>query len=246
MPEFSDYIVFVDESGDHGMTSIDPHYPIFSLAFCLFAKEEYVTQVVPAVLRFKYRHFGHDQVILHEHEIRKTKAAFRFLTDAARREPFYADLNTLIGCAPFTLVASVIDKRLYRERFPEPGNPYHVAMGFGLERIFLHLRGLGCRTGTTHLLFERRGEKEDRELETEFRRICDGQNAMAARLPFEIVMADKKCNSAGLQLADLVARPIGRKVLNPEQPNRAFDILAQKFRRDRWGDVRGWGLKIFP
>jgi Protein of unknown function (DUF3800) len=246
VPDFSDYIVFVDESGDHGMTSIDPHYPIFSLAFCLFAKEEYATRVAPAVLGFKFRHFGHDQVILHEHEIRKTKGAFRFLTDAARREPFFADLNALIECTPFTLVASVIDKRRYKEFYPQAANPYHVAMGFGLERIYLHLRGLGCRAGTTHLLFERRGEKEDGELEAEFRRVCGGHNAMTARLPFEIVMADKRCNSAGLQLADLVARPIGRKVLDPDQPNRAYDILARKLRRDRWGRVKGWGLKVFP
>jgi hypothetical protein len=181
VPDFSDFIVFVDESGDHGMASIDPHYPIFTLAFCLFAKEEYARRVAPAVLDFKFRHFGHDQVILHEHEIRKTKGAFRFLTDADRREPFFADLNALIACTPFTLVASVIDKRLYKERYPGAANPYHVAMGFGLERIFLHLRGLGCRTGVAHLLFERRGEKEDRALEEEeFRRVCGGHNAMAA------------------------------------------------------------------
>ncbi len=29
----SDYLVFVDESGDHGLTSIEPSYPIFVLAF---------------------------------------------------------------------------------------------------------------------------------------------------------------------------------------------------------------------
>jgi hypothetical protein len=118
VPDFSDFIVFVDESGDHGMASLDPHYPIFSLAFCIFGKEEYARRVAPAVLRFKFRHFGHDQVILHEHEIRKTKGAFRFLTDATRREPFFADLNALIECTPFTLVASVIDKRLYRSGIP--------------------------------------------------------------------------------------------------------------------------------
>jgi hypothetical protein len=246
VPQFSDFIVFVDESGDHGMSSIDPSYPVFTLAFCLFAKEAYATRVAPAVLDFKFRHFGHDQVILHEHEIRKTKGAFRFLTDTGRREPCFADLNALVECAPFTLVASVIDKRLYKERYPEAANPYHVAMGFGLERIYLHLRDLGCRAGVTHLLFERRGEKEDRALEEEFRRVCAGQNGMLARLPFEIVMADKRCNSAGLQLADLVARPIGRKVLDPGQPNRAFDILAGKLRRNRHGRVEGWGLKVFP
>jgi hypothetical protein len=98
----------------------------------------------------------------------------------------------------------------------------------------------------THVLFERRGAKEDLEAELEFRRICDGHNATAARLPFEIVMCDKKCNSPGLQLADLVARPIGRRLLDSTQPNRAYDILEQKFRRAPDGRVQGWGLKVFP
>jgi hypothetical protein len=40
MPGFDDYIVFVDESGDHGMASIDPDYPMFVIAFCLFEKEQ--------------------------------------------------------------------------------------------------------------------------------------------------------------------------------------------------------------
>lgn len=30
---FSDFLVFVDESGDHGLDSIDPGYPVFVLAF---------------------------------------------------------------------------------------------------------------------------------------------------------------------------------------------------------------------
>lgn len=69
---------------------------------------------------------------------------------------------------------------------------------------------------------------------------------MRMRLPFDIVMADKKCNSAGLQIADLVARPIGRRLLDPKQPNRAFELLEPKFRRSPRGRIEGWGLKIFP
>lgn len=38
---FSDYIVYVDESGDHSLTSIHAGYPIFVLALCIFHKEEY-------------------------------------------------------------------------------------------------------------------------------------------------------------------------------------------------------------
>lgn len=59
-------------------------------------------------------------------------------------------------------------------------------------------------------------------------------------------MADKKCDSAGLQIADLVARPIGRRILDPTQPNRAYEIIEKKFRRSPRGKIEGWGLKVFP
>jgi hypothetical protein len=36
--EYGDYIVYVDESGDHGLRSMDPNYPLFVLAFCIFDK----------------------------------------------------------------------------------------------------------------------------------------------------------------------------------------------------------------
>jgi len=35
---YSKYIVYVDESGDHSFLSIDQKYPIFVLAFCVFHK----------------------------------------------------------------------------------------------------------------------------------------------------------------------------------------------------------------
>jgi hypothetical protein len=36
---FSNFIVYVDESGDHGMQTVDPNYPLFVLAFCVFLQE---------------------------------------------------------------------------------------------------------------------------------------------------------------------------------------------------------------
>ena len=103
----------------------------------------------------------------------------------------------------------------------------------------------------THVVFESRGKKEDDELELEFRRICDGANRQARNLPFDIILADKRANSSGLQLADLVARPIGLSVLRPEQENRAFEVLKRKFFCSGGRELVGvgfenWGLKIFP
>ena len=93
--------------------------------------------------------------------------------------------------------------------------------------------------------------QEDKDLELEFRRVCDGNNYGKICLPFEIKMASKKVNSSGLQIADLVARPIGNHVLKPEQNNRAFEVLKYKFysakgRSGAGNDYKGYGLKIFP
>ncbi len=93
---------------------------------------------------------------------------------------------------------------------------------------------------------EARGAKEDAELELEFRRIRDGANYFHRPLPFDLIIADKKTNSEGLQLADLTARPIGLTVLRPDQPNRAAEVLEGKFYRDKTGGKLGMGLKVFP
>jgi hypothetical protein len=49
-----------------------------------------------------------------------------------------------------------------------------------------------------------------------------------------------------LQIADLVARPVGIKVLRPAQTNRAYDIVAKKFRHGTADETQGWGLKVYP
>jgi hypothetical protein len=58
---------------------------MFVLALCLFRKDEYVHQVVPALQKLKFKHLGHDLVVLHEREMRKQEGKFKFLSDRARR-----------------------------------------------------------------------------------------------------------------------------------------------------------------
>jgi hypothetical protein len=121
MPEFSDFIVYADESGDHGMVNIDPQYPVFALAFCVIRKADYMAQVVPAMQAFKFGIWGHDAVVLHEHEIRKTTGPFGLLrTDRALRQRFMDELNGLIEGAPITIFSSVVDKEKHRARYADP------------------------------------------------------------------------------------------------------------------------------
>lgn len=241
----SDYIVFVDESGDHSLESINPDWPVFVLCFCIFRVEDYAGEVTPAIRRLKCRTFGHDLVILHEHDIRKKKGAFSQLNQEAR-EAFMGELTGIIAATDMTVVAVVIDKLQHKAKYQQPYHPYHLAMQFGLERVHHFLRVQRQVERETCIVFEARGAKEDQALELEFRRVCDGANRYRRTLPLRVVVADKKTNSEGLQLADLTARPVGLHVLRPGQANRAWDVLRTKlFAGDR-NCIEGNGLKVFP
>jgi hypothetical protein len=50
---FSEYIFFADESGDHGISSINPENPVFVLVFYIFGKSNYISIVKQAVAKFK-------------------------------------------------------------------------------------------------------------------------------------------------------------------------------------------------
>ncbi len=245
--QHSNFVVYVDESGDHSLESVDQQYPVFVLAFCVFHKGHYTSHIVPAVERFKFRHFGHDVVVLHETDIRKERGCFRF-SSRPHKEAFLGELTSIIEVNNFILIACVVDKLRLRERSE---NPYHLALGFCVETLYEFMQEKQQDDLPTHVVVECRGKKEDAALELEFRRVCSGENRFGKSLPFEIVFADKKTNSSGLQLADLVARPIGLSLVRPEQPNRAFEVLKHKFfcsggRRNTGVGFEGWGLKIHP
>lgn len=248
----SDFIVYVDESGDHSLSKVDKTYPIFVLAFCVFYKRNYIDNVIPAIERLKFRNFGHDVVILHEREIRMEAGQFSFLARSKKRkDEFFEELNTVVGESNFILISCVIDKLAYQPLPDEVENPYHVALGHCLETLADLLDEKGQSGRRTHLIVEARGKKEDAELELEFRRLCSGENGKRQRYPFMIKFASKQINSTGLQLADLVARPIGLSYLRPAQTNRAFEALRPKFfckggRRQVGKDFEGYGLKILP
>lgn len=226
--ENGEYIFYADESGDHSLISIDPSYPLFVLSICGFKISEYTQRTVPNFQKFKFRYFGHDMAVLHERDIRKQTGDFEFLIDRVAREKFHYDLTTIVEGSKFDVFSCIIDKRTFRgDLFPD--NPYQVALAVCLEMIFKFLKNKNKVDLNYHFIFEKRGDKEDKDLELEFRRIVDGENR--TRTPFDgfkLRFADKKSNSTGMQLADLIARPLGVSYLHPLQNNRAVDAIKAK------------------
>jgi hypothetical protein len=60
----------------------------------------------------------------------------------------------------------------------------------------------------------------------------------------EVPILPKSINSTGLQIADLLARPIGLSVLRPDQPNRTTDVIHAKYHRRATGMIDGYGRHI--
>ncbi len=239
--DFSDYIIFADESGDHGITSINPENPIFVLVFCIFRKSDYVSIVKPAVAKLKIDFWGHDLVVLHNHEIRKSTGEFVFLFDEETRSVFFHVLTEMLRSIPFSIAATAVDKR-YLSNNPNSSNPYTLALGSCLEQTLNFLENKQESERLTHIIVESRGKPEDRDLGLAFDQIA--ASTLPKRYPLGLRFANKQTNSSGLQIADLVAHPIARHILKRNQPNKAFDTVKEKLLG--FPEHEGSGLKCYP
>ncbi|MDO1510966.1 MULTISPECIES: DUF3800 domain-containing protein [unclassified Neisseria] len=253
--EFSPFIVYVDESGtaNFDKPGASNDFPIFVLAFCIFYKHVYASQLVPEIQALKFEFFGHDLVIFHEKEIRKKEGPFKFKNREMENQ-FMLKLNQIMQNTKFILVATAIKKN---ELQHSKENLYHKALEPCLVNLYKLMIEKSCQNQKTFVVVESRGNKEDKDLELEFRRICDGNNGLKAVLPFEILIKKKETNATGLQFADLCARPIGRHILDRSKPdyrgNRAFDSLRLKFLTQNGRDSLGeeekylnYGLTVIP
>ena len=237
---FSDYIIYVDESGDHGLTTINPEFPIFALSFCIIRKDIYINKIVPSIQQLKFNFFGHDRVIFHEKEIRAKEKDFAFWNKKHLQEDCLEKLNGMMRDAEMTIVSSAILKeKLYREH-KQSYHPYNMALLFCVEQTIMFLQSNGQQNKLVHIIVESKGKEEDKDLELWFLRFTKNSDfTQITNIGFELKFASKQINSSGLQLADLTARPIAIKVLRPTQKNRAYDIIETKF------PVTG-GLRTFP
>ena len=78
MAAFSQYIVYADESGSPVLGADAKDFPVFVLVFLIVKKTHYIQEVVPRIQQLKFDFVGHDQLILHERDIRRQSGAFCF------------------------------------------------------------------------------------------------------------------------------------------------------------------------
>lgn len=243
------YFVFIDETGEANINNIDPRFNIFVLCGIVFREDHY--KVFDAELNnLKIKHFGSKDVVLHSYEMRKNKGVFKVFQNKNVLSDFYVDIEKIFTKNEYKIIASIVHKEEYKKRYPYENFAYEQALKFLCERS-ISLIGNGHKNQSLHFCLEKRGERKDRSLKKLYTRIyrfgTDYKSTSAFKVCHpNLFFRGKNQNINGLQLSDLCAYPIARKILSPDKKQPTYDLFEDKIYRNWLGSIKGYGLKHFP
>ncbi len=241
-------IMFLDESGDHNLSVIDPQYPLFVLAGIITEKKYAEGEMTRRIRCFKDRLFGRHDFPLHTADITRNRGVFEPVKGREFRERFYKELNELMRSLNYHVVACAIKKDAHLAAYGVAAlDPYMLSLDILVERFCFEI---GNREGSGAIVAEKRNPTLDHELDLAWLNLkVQGTRYLQAndieRRIVGLSTRPKKDLVAGLEVADLVATPIGRHVLG-KQMQEDFRIVETKFRRNREGDYSGTGLVVLP
>jgi hypothetical protein len=242
-------IMFIDETGDHNLTKIDPQYPIFSLNGVIFEKDYYYTEATKIFHEFKKKYFQSIDIILRSYDIRHQNPPFHILFNEELRKNFFNDLNNLVQNLKYTIISVNIRKHNFKnakDNFKKiDNNPYTVSINFIIERFIMFLDN---NNDNGLINIESRGEHYDKSLYRSYMNyFYNGTSQISSKRIQEKILNfafyNKQININGLQLADLISTTLAQKVLGKE--NRIYPLIKDKI-LSKNNKINGIGLKIFP
>lgn len=243
----SKYYLYIDECGDHQLEKFNPNFPIFTLCGFLVPGDK-LNDLEESVKAFKREFFNDEGVIIHSRDIRKQEKAYSILQYPEIREKFYDGINAILGKHDaYVIVCCSILKEPFVERFSRGEDVYGLSLKYLIERAIFCMDD-NVDNGTLEIYIERRGVKQDRSLLNYYNRLrATGTKWVTSERLVDrlgrFIFSYKKDNIIGLQLADLIAYPITRHVLDPKSPNPAYDVISDKIYTYKGAVL---GMKIIP
>lgn len=242
------YSLYIDESGDHGLSNLNPDFPIFLLCGIIISSKNY-QELDSGFNSIKLAIWKSDHVIFHSRDIRKCEKEFKYLFNLDLKEEFYSSLDDIIRNCDYKIIAAAIKKENYIKKYGKRSDDvYEFSLSFVVEHTIFYLETLKDREITLEIIIEKRGSKEDKKLYEHFQKILTGDTgyfkaSKISQYNPSISFQNKKENVNGLQLADLIAYPLARHVLEPQRINPAFEVFKDKLYKK---SQKGYGLKIYP
>ena len=243
------YFVFIDETGEANISNPDPRFNIFVLCGVIF-REDHYNKFDLELKKLKFKYFGDESVVLHSYSMRKNKDVFKIFQDKNLLDKFYIDIEKIFTEQQYKVISCIVDKIKYRVKYPTLNFAYEDSLTFLCERSISCI-GDGHKDHSLHFCLEKRGNKKDRDLKKVYTKIVRYGTDFKSTNDFKVCHPNlffraKNQNINGLQLADLCAYPIARRVLSPEIPQPTYELFEDKIYSSWLGNKKGYGLKYFP
>ena len=241
------YFLFLDECGDQNLSSFDPSFPIFTLCGVIMSQEQ-LEIITDKVNTLKREFWGERKIILHSRDIRKCQNGFEIFFDLGVKQRFYEQINEILKENVYVIVCCSILKEPYIRQYGRLNDVYGQSLSYIMERTVFYLDSLAVNDIHLTTIVECRGKKEDKALLDYYNKVSDRGTywVTSARIRNyfkEFEMRRKSENLIGLQIADLVAYPITRYVLDEDAVNLAFDVIKDNIYQK---DGKLYGMKVFP
>jgi hypothetical protein len=248
-------VLYIDETGDHSLSKIDRSYPIFLLSGIIVDQDYHDGELTEALNAFKMRHFATKEIVLHAKEMThpqsaKSREYMKFM-DAEFRKSFYKGFEQFLKNSNVSIVACVIMKNKHFANYGlEAKDPYLLSFDNLINRLVFDLSD----NQKGRIIAESRNSVLDNQLEIAYLATrVEGTNKiqpaeLKLKLESSITFQQKSDNSAGLQIADMVASPIARHFLGkPERKGHqlSYDSVFSKVRsiNGRWKNI---GITVIP
>ena len=241
------FVLYLDECGDQNLSSFDPQFPIFTLCGVVVSEEQ-DELLADRINSLKRDIWNNTNIILHSRDIRKCQNGFEVLFDLEVKKRFIESVNDILGDDIYIIICCAILKEPYIRQYGKLNDVYGLSLSYIMERVVFYLDSVGKDNIELRTVIERRGKKEDKSLLNYYNQLLDRGtywvNGDRMRRYFKrFDMRWKSENIVGLQVADLVAYPITRHVLNPNGVNLAYDVLKKNIYQV---DGKMYGMKVFP
>ena len=239
---------YMDESGEWNPAVRDADYPVFVLGGIIADKDYADGPLTDAVNDFKRELFGDSDIILHTADIARNRKGFEALGDATARRRFYARMNELMEGLEYSVAACAVRKDEFAPSGLGQRDLYRVCLSPLARRFGAEIGDV--RDGGIIIAESRSATRLNRAVETEWQNLkaADADAAPSAKIADRVIalnLRDKQDNIAGLQLADLVLSPIGRRLTGKP----AYDdwrIVAAKILGSSPGSAGNSGLIVLP
>lgn len=241
--ENSDYILFLDESGQ---TKANPY---LLLGGIIISRTNYKNFLIPSMQETKSI-LGNSNIVFHYTNMLKKQKDFKMMCsngDICTR--FWDSLRNSINSVDFKIITAFTNIKEYLKEYPQLCHDAYELLFSCIINNYIHFLTKNNARGS--IVFEAREETQNRKIQKHYFDIL--QNGTNIYMPDAIdkyitttSFTVKEENSIGLQLADIVAYNCIRHINNYNIEHGMWDILKTKIYDGNKKDINSYGLvKLF-